>query len=143
MRRLRFFAVPVVLVALLAGCQMFGVKIKPKSDYKPDPVVVAMEKGDHETAFNLVKPWAENGNHEAQSRLAVLYAKGTYVEKDVVEAMKWAILSDRGGFYGAPMVVESLISVMDKEQVAEAEVRADAWTPKPLPPELKQDANLN
>ncbi len=49
----------------------------------------AYNKGDFKTAFNEIKPLAEQGNARAQYNLALMYANGKGVLKDDKEAIKW------------------------------------------------------
>ncbi len=49
----------------------------------------AYNKGDFKTAFNEIKPLAEQGNASAQYNLALMYDNGKGVLKDYKEAVKW------------------------------------------------------
>ncbi len=51
--------------------------------------IAAIEKGDLHTAFNLVKPLAEQGNVLAQSLLGAMYHDGEVVQQDYQQAAKW------------------------------------------------------
>lgn len=49
----------------------------------------AYEIEDYTTAFQVLKPFAEQGNTEAQTRLGHMYYDGLGIGKDEVEAVKW------------------------------------------------------
>ena len=49
----------------------------------------AYNKGDFKTAFNEIKPLAEQGNADAQYNLGVMYANGEGVLKDLSKAKYW------------------------------------------------------
>lgn len=53
----------------------------------------AYEKGDYETAFNMFKPLAEQGDHDAQFCLGVMYTNGYGVPKDYIQALMWLNLA--------------------------------------------------
>ena len=46
-------------------------------------------RGDYATAFDLLKPLAEQGNPLAQHNLGLMYEEGRGVPQDYAEAMKW------------------------------------------------------
>ena len=49
----------------------------------------AYSKEDYETAFQIIKPLAEQGSAQAQYRLGVLYGQGKGVEQDYTQAVYW------------------------------------------------------
>jgi TPR repeat protein len=51
--------------------------------------VAAYNRGDYETAFQEIKPLAEQGHSTAQYNLGVMYSKGRGVTQDYLEAVKW------------------------------------------------------
>ena len=74
---------------------------------------------------------AEHGHPVAQNRLARLYAAGTGVEPDAVEAATWNLLATKGGRPDASL--DGLMTQLSKEQRAEAEKRAESFKAKPVP----------
>ena len=59
--------------------------------------VEAYQAGDYATALKELKPYADQGNANAQLSLGVMYANGEGVLKDYAEALKWYQLSaDQG-----------------------------------------------
>jgi TPR repeat protein len=49
----------------------------------------AMDRGDYQTAYQLMYPLAEQGDATAQDCIGAMYCDGLGVEKDEVEAAKW------------------------------------------------------
>jgi hypothetical protein len=62
-----------------------------------DAGYAAYEKGKYETALEILRPPAENGDTRAQSTLALMYYRGRGVRQDDAEALKWfRLAADRG-----------------------------------------------
>lgn len=59
----------------------------------------AFKQGDHERAYEILRPAAEAGHTGAMAQLAYLYEHGMGVKKDVERASFW---SDRAGTDGDP-----------------------------------------
>ena len=58
---------------------------------------MAFDHGDHQSAFNLWKPLAEQGNIEAQNKIGWMYESAYGVAKDEKEAMKWYLKAAEQG----------------------------------------------
>lgn len=63
--------------------------------------LLAMLKGDNETAAMTFRPLAESGNVEAQYHLGYLYQTGTGVERSDKEALRWFSAAAAQGHEGA------------------------------------------
>lgn len=59
--------------------------------------MIAIEKGDYETALKELRPLAEKGDAYAQYNLGRMYAKGEAVLQDYKEAAKWVLLAAKQG----------------------------------------------
>ncbi len=57
----------------------------------------AYGRGDFATAFQLLRPLAEQGNASAQFNLGVMYENGQGVPRDYAEAVKWYRLAAEQG----------------------------------------------
>lgn len=57
----------------------------------------AFQRGNHWTAFRLLKPLAEEGDARAQTLVAILYANGEGVAQNFAEALKWNLLAAKRG----------------------------------------------
>ena len=62
--------------------------------------------------------------------MATRYAEGEGVEKDLVEALKWATLAAREGHPEAQQRRRELLTMMTKGEILEAERRSDAFQPR-------------
>jgi len=49
----------------------------------------AYDRGDYKTAYQLIKPLAEQGNPDAQLMLGFMYDQGHGVPQDYAEMEKW------------------------------------------------------
>lgn len=57
----------------------------------------AHDRGDYVTAAQILRPWAEHGNADAQYNLGVLYRHGRGVPQSDVEAVGWyRLAADQG-----------------------------------------------
>lgn len=74
---------------------------------------------------------AEHGHPVAQNRLARIYAAGTGVASDPVEAAMWNILAEKGGRSDPDL--DDFMKQLTAEQRAEAEKRVGAFVAKPSP----------
>ena len=54
-----------------------------------DDARAALEKGDYETAIQLLKPIAEQGNIEAQHNMGFIYDQGLGIQRDYHKAIEW------------------------------------------------------
>jgi TPR repeat protein len=82
---------------------------------------------------------ADGGFNKAQAAAVLLYLDGTGVAPDTVEAEKWALLYHANGTRLAlglpdiaPDVKDRLDGVLTGANRADAQSRADAWTPPPM-----------
>jgi TPR repeat protein len=62
-----------------------------------DDAGAAYQRGDYETAFELLKPLADKGNADAQFTVGLMYELGQGIAQNYDEAQKWYRLSaDQG-----------------------------------------------
>ena len=54
-----------------------------------DEGMAAFKRGDYETAYRALKPFAEQGNASGQSALGLMYARGMGVPQNYDEAISW------------------------------------------------------
>lgn len=70
---------------------------------------------------------ADQGYSKAQVRLAVIYANGTGVPKDVVRALQWVIIAKAYGNPQADEMLKKLEQVMTPAHIDQAEAMARQW----------------
>ncbi len=82
---------------------------------------------DGKAAAEFFVAAARDGVTVSFLHLAILYNRGEGVERDPVEALKWACLARQAKVPRASGVAESLASGLSGEQIADAEAWARAW----------------
>jgi hypothetical protein len=83
-------------------------------------------KQDYKQADGWYQKAAEHGNSYAEHRLALIWSAGSDdLPADLVEAYKWILLASEKGL--ATDVKTQLSEVLNRNQQAEAQKRADAW----------------
>jgi hypothetical protein len=92
-----------------------------------------MNESGQGTPINLQKAveWyrmaAENGLAKAQGNLGRMYASGTGVEKDPVQACKWLLLGSLQKEVTASNLLDDLLRVLTPGQIAEGKRLADEF----------------
>jgi uncharacterized protein len=98
---------------------------------------------DYSKAATWYQRAADRGYAPAQNRLGVLYLNGLGVPHDLVEAHKWFNLSSAKGEATAAQNRDHAASLMNPEQIQDAQKRAKAWQPPdpnaPLPTAVESD----
>jgi TPR repeat protein len=84
----------------------------------------------YEKALDWYKRAADQGNAKAQHNLGLMLAHGIGTAPDKVEAYKWFELSGSGDAIAATTEMQSLVPLMTKAEVAEAQRRAETWQPR-------------
>lgn len=85
---------------------------------------------DYGEAVRWFRLAAGQGEVEAQRSLSIAYEKGQGVRRNYVEAYKWDRVAAAHGTERTITRRETLAARMSSAQIAEAERRARAWTPK-------------
>ena len=86
MKRILLLAALLCSLSWTAGAQ----------DFKKG--VEAYKRGDYATALRELRPLAERGDADAQSRLGFMYDNGQGVPKDSAEAVRWLRRAAEQGF---------------------------------------------
>jgi TPR repeat protein len=92
----------------------------------------AYKSGDYETALKLWRPLAEKGFANALQNLGIMYAWGTGVPQDYVQAHMWfnlAVSRSRPGepYNTAAELRDAFADLMTPAQIAEAQKLARQW----------------
>jgi TPR repeat protein len=85
---------------------------------------------DYGKALDWYKRAAEQGNAKAQHNLGLMLAQGVGTAPDKVEAYKWFELSGSEDAIAATSEMQSIVPLMTKTEVAEAQRRAEEWRPQ-------------
>ena len=90
----------------------------------------AFGRKDYKTAFEKLKPLAEQGDAEAQYNLGVMYDQGLGVTQDYIEAYKWHSIAYASGVELPRDVRDSIIKLMTASQINSARKLAKEWMEK-------------
>lgn len=89
---------------------------------------------DYEQAYHWFSTAARQGYAPSQSTAGMMLFLGRGTQKDPVEAFKWICLAARQGDAKAEKTLHTLRARLTKEQIREAEGRADAFVPRRTSP---------
>ena len=101
-----------------------------KADDFQDAVRIVNNR-DFETAYKMLVPLAEKGQAAAQLILGMMYFKGTGVEKNIVQADKWLLLSEKLGQEAGKKNRIFVARQMNRDQISKARKLAKGWLQKP------------
>ena len=101
-----------------------------KADDFQDAVRIANNR-DFETAYKMLVPLAEKGHAAAQLILGMMYFKGTGVEKNIVQADKWLLISEKLGQEAGKKNRIFVERQMNRDQISKARKLAKGWLQKP------------
>ena len=101
-----------------------------KADDFQDAVRIANNR-DFETAYKMLEPLAEKGHAAAQLILGMMYFKGTGVEKNIVQADKWLLISEKLGQEAGKKNRIFVERQMSSDQILKARKLAKDWLQKP------------
>ena len=101
-----------------------------KADDFQDAVRIANNR-DFETAYKMLVPLAEKGHAAAQLILGMMYFKGTGVEKNIVQADKWLLISEKLGQEAGKKNRIFIERQMNSDQISKARKLAKGWWQKP------------
>jgi len=93
--------------------------------------VTTVNDGDFETAYKMLVPLAEKGQAAAQLILGMMYFKGTGVEKNIVQADKWLLISEKLGQEAGKKNRIFVERQMSSDQILKARKLAKDWLQKP------------
>jgi hypothetical protein len=118
---------PVLRYGLIYACLLLPLPVG--AGY--DEGIAAYRLGDYSRALTELRPLAEQGNGDAQWTLGLMYAQGSGVLQDYIQAHKWLNLAASRGHREAASTRESIARRMTSDQIAEAQRLARAWQPAP------------
>ena len=111
---------------------LFGIVVPNfvKADELQDAVRV-LNNGNYETAYKMLAPLAEKGNAAAQLIVGMMYFKGKGIEKNIVQADKWLLISEELGQEAGKKNRIFLERQMNSDQISKARQLAKSWLKKP------------
>ena len=95
-----------------------------------EDAVEAINRRNYKTAYKMMVPLAEKGKPAAQLVLGMMYFKGTGVEKSIIEADKWLIISEKLGQEAGKKNRIFMERQMSRDQIDKAHQLAQSWLKK-------------
>ena len=111
---------------------LFGIVVPNfvKADELQDAIRV-LNNRNFETAYKMLAPLAEKGNAAAQLIVGMMYFKGKGIEKNIVQADKWLLISEELGQEAGKKNRIFLERQMNSDQISKARQLAKSWLKKP------------
>ena len=95
-----------------------------------EDAVELINQRDYKGAYKMILPLAEKGRAAAQLVLGMMYFKGTGVEKNIIEAYKWLIVSEKLGQEAGKKNRIFIERQMSRNQIEKAHKLAKSWLQK-------------
>ena len=95
-----------------------------------EDAIELINQRDYKGAYKMIVPLAEKGKAAAQLVLGMMYFKGTGVEKNIIEADKWLIVSEKLGQKAGKKNRIFIERQMNGGQIEKAHQLAKSWLKK-------------
>ena len=120
------FKLKVIILSLLI------VSFCPETAFTNEfeDVVELINQRDYKGAYKMIVPLAEKGKAAAQLVLGMMYFKGTGVERNIIEADKWLIVSEKLGQEAGKKNRIFIERQMSRHQIKKAHKLAKNWLQK-------------
>ena len=120
------FKLKVIILSL------FIVSFCPETAFTNEfeDAVELINQRDYKGAYKMIVPLAEKGKAAAQLVLGMMYFKGTGVERNIIEADKWLIVSEKLGQEAGKKNRIFIERQMSRNQIEKAHKLAKSWLQK-------------
>ena len=120
------FKLKVIILSL------FIVSFCPETAFTNEfeDAVELINQRDYKGAYKMIVPLAEKGKTAAQLVLGMMYFKGRGIKKNIIEADKWLIVSEKWGQKAGKKNRIFIERQMNKGQLAKAHKLAKSWFQK-------------
>ena len=120
------FKLKVIILSL------FIVSFCPETAFTNEfeDAVELINQRDYKGAYKMIVPLAEKGKAAAQLVLGMMYFKGTGVERNIIEADKWLIVSEKLGQEAGKKNRIFIERKMNRHQIEKAHKLAKSWLQK-------------
>lgn len=114
-----------IFLSVLFACDSHQATPNVSQQQQARPAyLMAIEKGDYETAIKELRPLAEKGDAQAQNRYAWMHANALGVQQNFEEAAKWWLLAANQGnveaqYKIASMHVKGIVFPKDSQKAIE------------------------
>ena len=95
-----------------------------------EDAIELINQRDYKGAYKMIVPLAEKGKAAAQLVLGMMYFKGTGVERNIIEADKWLIVSEKLGQEAGKKNRIFIERQMSRNQIEKAHKLAKSWLQK-------------
>jgi len=95
-----------------------------------EDAIELINQRDYKGAYKMIVPLAEKGKPAAQLVLGMMYFKGTGVERNIIEADKWLIVSEKLGQEAGKKNRIFIERKMNRHQIEKAHKLAKNWLQK-------------
>jgi len=95
-----------------------------------EDAVGLINQRDYKGAYKMIVPLAEKGKTAAQLVLGMMYFKGRGVERNIIEADKWLIVSEKLGQEAGKKNRIFIERQMSRNQIKKAQKLAKNWLQK-------------
>ena len=95
-----------------------------------EDAVELINQRNYKGAYKMILPLAEKGRAAAQLVLGMMYFKGTGVERNIIEADKWLIVSENLGQEAGKKNRIFIERQMSRNQIEKAHKLAKNWLQK-------------
>ena len=95
-----------------------------------EDAVELINQRDYKGAYKMIVPLAEKGKAAALLVLRMMYFKGTGVERNIIEADKWLIVSEKLGQEAGKKNRIFIERQMSRNQIEKAQKLAKNWLQK-------------
>ena len=95
-----------------------------------EDAIELINQRDYRGAYKMIVPLAEKGKAAAQLVLGMMYFKGTGVERNIIKADKWLIISEKLGQEAGKKNRIFIERQMSKNQIEKAHKLAKSWLQK-------------
>ena len=120
------FKLKVIILSLLI------VSFCPETAFTNEfeDAIELINQRDYTGAYKMIVPLAEKGKAAAQLVLGMMYFKGTGVERNIIEADKWLIVSEKLGQEAGKKNRIFIERQMSRNQIEKARKLAKSWLQK-------------
>ena len=120
------FKLKVIILSLLIVSFCPGTAITNEFE----DAIELINQRHYKKAYKMILPLAEKGRAAAQLVLGMMYFKGTGVERNIIEADKWLIVSEKLGQEAGKKNRIFIERQMSRNQIEKAHKLAKSWLQK-------------
>jgi hypothetical protein len=121
---------PSSTTATITGLPSRVAEARSLRNEQIDTAEVALRRGDHAAAAQLLMPWAEAGVPRAQTLLGRVKENRSGNEQSNFEAYVWYSIAARGGDAAAAAQRDKVAARLQAAEIRQAEQAVERWRPR-------------